>query len=111
MLGKKTHIVLIIIVLALIVSAVIYGPGLARSVFQSDPGAHPGTILRVENPGGKTTEIDASTLTEEEKFRSIGEKKIPLLRVDIFKGPDGRILEVHEQGPNGQTLRRSHPTL
>ena len=111
MFGKKTHIALIVLVLGLAVAGVIYGPGLARSVFKTDPHAHPGTILKVDNPGGKEAVIDASSLPDEEKFFQVGEKRVPVIRIDVFKGPDGSILEVHEQGPNGQSLRRSYPSL
>ncbi len=80
---------------------------------------HPGTILSVENPGGKETIINADEVPLRNKFvflkdgHEVDTKKeadvtIPIVRVDVFKGPDGSVLEIHEQGPNGQSLRRTY---
>ncbi len=80
---------------------------------------HPGTILTVENPGGKETVQNAEDVPLRHRFvflkdgkevatREEAQTVIPIVRVDVFKGPDGAILEIHEQGANGQSLRRTY---
>ena len=97
--------------------AAIFGPRIVRKYMGAEAKAHPGTILKVENPGGKETIVDVEGMPDRRKFvflkdgHEVGTAKeaetiIPIVRIDIFKGPDNSILEIHEQGPNGQSLRR-----
>ncbi len=80
---------------------------------------HPGTILTVEYPGGKESVKNFEDVPLRNRFvflknghevptREEAEKIIPIVRVDIFRGPDGSILEMHEQGSQGQSLRRTN---
>lgn len=98
----------------------IFGPRLMGKFF-GDKGErrHPGTILVVETPSGKQYEekADEKPLNHQWVFLKDGHEvatpeeadtSIPIIRVDIFKGPDGSVLEIHEQGPNGQSLRRTY---
>lgn len=100
--------------------AMIFGPRLMGKFF-GDKGKlrHPGTIVVVENPSGTTYEeaADEKPLNHQWVFLKDGREVaspeeadtiIPIVRVDLFKGPDNSILEIHEQGPNGQSLRRTY---
>ena len=116
---KKIHLILMLALALLAVVAAIFGPRIVRKFMGASAKAHPGTILQIENPGGKETIIDAEGMPDRRKFvflkdghEVVSAKEadviIPIVRIDVFKGPDNSIIEIHEQGPNGQSLRRTY---
>ena len=116
---KKLHLILMLTLAFVAVLAAIFGPRIVRKYMGASAKAHPGTIIQVENPGGKETIIDAEGMPDRRKFVFLkdghgvetakeADTIIPIVRIDIFKGPDNSILEIHEQGPNGQSLRRTY---
>ena len=114
----KKLIALIFVLIVILGAGLVYRRDLLSLL---NPGTkdHPGTILRVENPGGKETVLNADEVPLRNKFvflkdgHEVSTKKeadtiIPIVRVDVFLGPDKSVLEIHEQGPNGQSLRRTY---
>ncbi len=116
---KKLHLFLMFTLALLAIAGAILGPRLIRKFTAPEKKDHPGFIVSVENPGGKETIVDATDFPDRRKFvfikdgQEVATKEeadtiIPITRIDIFKGPDNSILEIHEQGPEGQSLRRTY---
>ncbi|MES2527341.1 MAG: hypothetical protein V4598_09645 [Bdellovibrionota bacterium] len=116
---KKLHLFLMFSLTLIAIVGAIFGPRLMRKFSATEKKDHPGFIVSVENPGGKETIIDATDFPDRRKFvfikngqevatRKEADTIIPITRIDVFKGPDNSVLEIHEQGPEGQSLRRTY---
>ncbi len=115
---KKLYIALSSFLIVLMIGGVVFRRDIIK-LFAGGKKEHPGKILTVETPSGKESVQDAEDVPLKHRFvflkdghevktREQAEKIIPIVRVDIFRGPDGSVLEMHEQGPNGESLRRSY---